>query len=76
MTKEQISTVHDTLVHVLTQYDIKQSKKPGYNRYALPQYFAALKEVDRLLRKGDTVTMALTTYFNEPLRSRLLKAVQ
>ena len=67
--------LHAALLHVITTYDLKQSKRPGYNRYALSQYFGALAETERLLARGETPTYAVIAYFNEPLASRLLKEV-
>ena len=67
--------VHARLVHSITAYDIKQSKKANYNRYALAQYFAALNNAVALLDKGNTPAYSFSTAFNEPLQSRLIKEV-
>lgn len=37
--------LHTKLIHLLTELDQKQSKRKGYNPYALPQYFAAAEDV-------------------------------
>jgi len=38
-------TFHDRLIHELTAMDRRAGRRPGYNPYALPQYFEAAKDV-------------------------------
>lgn len=37
-------SIHDKLLHAVTEYDRKQSTKRGYNVWALPQYLGAINE--------------------------------
>lgn len=38
-------SLHDRLIHELTQLDIKNSKRKGYNPFALGIYFGAAEDV-------------------------------
>jgi hypothetical protein len=40
-----MTTFHDKLIHELTAMDRKDSTRPGYNHYALAQYFEAAEGV-------------------------------
>ena len=40
-----VMTLKDKLIHAVTQYDIKQSKRAGHNPYALGHYFAAVDNI-------------------------------
>ena len=62
------------LVHALTTYDTAQSKRPGYNRHALPIYFEALDDALAYVDKGKPVREALTRCFNGRLLDVCLKA--
>ncbi len=63
------------LVMALTEYDRKQEGKPGYNRYALPQYLGAAQRAQELVNSGETVRNALIKCFSGRLLSVALKAV-
>jgi hypothetical protein len=40
----ELSNLTDKLAHALTAYDIKQSKRKGYNVYALAQYLGRVND--------------------------------
>lgn len=65
----------DKLTLAATQYDIKQSKKANYNRYALAQYFAAIDEVMSEVKGGINIIASIEDNFNEPLSSILIKSL-
>jgi len=65
--------LHCRFVMALTEYDKKQSKKRGYNIYALAQYFERLKEVEADIANGTAVPDAVHAGFFEPLNSMLVK---
>ena len=67
--------VHDKLLHALTQYDIKESKKKNYNYYALSQYIRALDSVVEEIKSGVDTEVAIISHFNNPLQAKLLKVV-
>lgn len=73
--KAYSEAVKDALVHALTQYDMKQVKKRGYNRYALAQYFMAADEVCEMIANGTDDTKALNTVFNDRVLDVCLKAI-
>jgi len=64
---------HAKLLHVLTEYDRKQSAKPYYNHYALGHYMGALHQVDSEAKHGSLRT-AIISHFLPPLTNKLLKA--
>ena len=72
MTMKTNMSVHDKLVHILTQYDISQSTKPGYNRYALGQYLQALAEAEEA---SLPIAEALAEIFRGRLLVLLLKGI-
>ncbi len=61
-------------VHALTQYDITQSTKRGYNRYALAQYFSALDSVVGEVEDGRLPFDAVNDYFCDRVRDIVWKA--
>lgn len=68
-------SVHNALIHAATQYDIRQSTKPGYNAYALAQYFGRIEETERDIANGATLRAALVAAFHGPLLNALLRGV-
>jgi len=68
-------TDQEILIHALTQYDIKQSKKASYNRYALAHYFFAIDVVLNEVKGGINIIASIEENFNQPLRSILIKAL-
>ena len=64
------------LVSAATEYDKSQSTKPGHNPYALPQYFAAIDQVEKdHFDNGLTIREALVRNFTGRLLDVMLKAV-
>jgi hypothetical protein len=61
---------HIKLVMALTEYDRRQQKRKGYNRYALAQYFEALAWAeDRAAKTGCSLEVALGEAFHDPILS-------
>jgi hypothetical protein len=67
--------IKQKLVHAVTQYDAKQSKRAGFNRYALPQYLARIDEVCADIERGANVRDAIVAAFTGRLMDVCLKAV-
>ncbi len=67
-------TTHQTLLSALTEYDRKQSKKAGYNRYALGHYLKALQNTEKYVSLGYPLRNALTNCFQGRLCDTLLRA--
>lgn len=63
------------LTHILTEHDRRESTKKHYNRFALPQYFMALKAAEEYIQHGYSVKKALERTFCGRLLNKLLKAV-
>ena len=63
------------LVHALTRYDEKESKKRGYNPYALGQYLARADLIMDDIKKGASVSEAIQAGFTGRLQAACLKAV-
>lgn len=53
----------DKLISELTQSDMRQSTKKGYNRFALGIYFQAADSCIELINKGATQETAFTECF-------------
>ena len=68
-------TLHDTLLHAITEYDRKQSTRKGYNMWALPQYIARVTEIEADIESGTPMRKALTDGFTGRLLDAVLKAV-
>lgn len=63
------------LVNRLTEHDIKNSTKKGYNHYALGHYMNAVQRVDRLMTEYHwALRPALLVCFNGKLLVLCLKA--
>jgi len=58
----------------VTAYDKRQSKRRGYNIYALPQYLARVSEVIADIEAGAPVRKAITAGFTGRLLDACLKA--
>lgn len=71
-----IEAIRHKLVHAVTEYDRKQSTKPGYNMYALPQYLRSIQEnVIPALISGKSIRQAILSGFNGRLATAALKSV-
>jgi hypothetical protein len=68
--------LHYTLLHAVTEYDRKQSTRPGYNRYALAHYLGAINErIEPAIAAGSTVRAALVSNLSGRLLDVCLKSV-
>lgn len=68
-------TAKDKLIHALTQYDVKQSKKRGYNPYALGIYFQRIDEVCADVERGADIRKAINAGFSGRLADCALRAL-
>lgn len=67
--------IRTKLVHAATEYDRKESRKKGYNRYALGQYFMAIDNAAELMaEEGESLRSAIIRSFNGRLCDHLLRA--
>lgn len=73
--KDAAQETRDKLIHIATQYDIKESNKKYYNRYALAQYFKAIDGVVEDVEKGMDTRKAICASFNGRLCAAMLKAL-
>ena len=64
---------HNRLVNIVTEYDIQQSKKKNYNRYALPQYLGAINDVMEGVESGESLEVALKRGFCGSLLRHIAK---
>ena len=69
----QTTTLKFNLDHLLTQWDIKQSKNKYYNPYALGIYLARAEDLIESVNKGATISEAIDTHFNDRLAAMLHK---
>lgn len=67
--------IHKTLVHVLTEYDRKQSKKKSYNYNALGLYFQRLEDVEKDIAAGADVRAAIVAGFSGRLADTCLRSL-
>lgn len=65
----------DKMIRALTAYDRTQSTRPGFNRYALPQYFAAAHDADDAIARGDDPRKAILGCFNGRLATVVLRSL-
>ena len=69
-------SLHDKLLHTITEYDRKQSTKRGYNMYALSHYLGALNQrVLPMIEQGVPVRQAILKGFCGRLADVCLRAV-
>ncbi len=55
--------LRDELRHTLIEYDRKESRKQGYNVYALALYMEALQSAMEYIEQGKDVRKVLTGHF-------------
>lgn len=68
--------IHAALLHAITEYDRRQARSKSYNRYALPQYMAAIDAaLFKVNNEGKTLRQALVASLTDRLLDRCLKAV-
>jgi predicted metal-binding transcription factor (methanogenesis marker protein 9) len=72
---EMSDTMYRRLQFTVTQYDVKQSQKKGYNIYALAQYLMAVDRArDAMADEGLDLRTALIHCFNGRLLDVCLRA--
>jgi hypothetical protein len=67
--------IKDKLISAATQFDARNSKRRGWNPYALPQYFAAIDSVCADIEGGLNVETAIRKHTDDRFCDVLLKAV-
>lgn len=67
MKKQELAKLRFQLVTAVTDYDRKQSTKPSYNIYALPQYFARIDEILSDVEAGTDPRSAIAAGFTGTL---------
>ena len=72
-TPEQLARIRFQLIHAVTDYDKRQSRRSGYNRYALPQYCAAVNNIMADLDSGADLRAAVCAALLGRLLSRALR---
>lgn len=63
------------LIAALTDYDRRQSAKPCYNRWALPQYFQRVDSICEDIDRGADLRSAIIAGFTGRLADKCLRAV-
>ena len=61
------------LDHYLTQWDIKQSTKRGYNPFALGIYLERAEDLAKDVAQGATISAAIDVHFNDRIAAMLHK---
>ena len=64
---------HAQLDHILTQWDIKQSTKRGYNPFALGIYLERAERLAKDVAQGATISDAIDKHFCDRLAAMLHK---
>ena len=70
-----MTTQKNKFISAATQFDERNSRRRGWNPYALPQYFAAIDSICADIEGGLNVEAAIGKYTNDRFRDVLLKAV-
>jgi len=65
--------LHAQLDHHLTQWDIKQSTRRGYNPNALFIYLRQAERIAEAVAQGITISDAIDKHFNDRLAAMLHK---
>jgi hypothetical protein len=65
--------LHAQLDHYLTQWDIKQSTKRGYNPFALGIYLRQAERIAEAVNQGATISDAIDKHFNDRIAAMLHK---
>jgi hypothetical protein len=71
---ENMQTLNDALTHAATAYDRKQSKKRGYNHYALAHYFNAVELICTDINSGADPVEAIKRHTLDRVQDVYLKA--
>ena len=75
LTSHTINTMnlHSQLDHLLTQWDIKQSTKRGYNPFALGIYLRQAERIVESVNQGATISDAIDKHFSDRIAAMLHK---
>jgi len=65
--------LHAQLDHYLTQWDIKQSTKRGYNPFALGIYLRQAERIAEAVNQGATISAAIDVHFCDRIAAMLHK---
>ena len=76
MNKQELAKLRFQLVTAVTEFDRRESAKPHYNIYALPQYLARVDEVLDDVRSGADVREAVAAGFTGRLLNSVMRAVK
>ena len=68
--------MREKLVHLVTQWDMKQAKRKHYNPYALAQYLEAVDSAMGAIDSGSSPEASLRAHFNDRLLTYLLKGIE
>jgi hypothetical protein len=63
------------LLHVITAYDTRASRRRGYNPWALPQYMEALDRAASMVDEGASWEAAISKCYNDRLEAACLKGL-
>lgn len=64
------------LLNTITEHDIKESIRKGYNHYALALYLEALNNTFKLVDQGIALEYSIRINFNGKLQDKLLKRLK
>lgn len=76
MNKQELARLRFNLVSAVTEYDRRQSTKPSYNMYALPQYLGRVSEIMDDIAAGADPRAAITAGFTGTLLSSILRRLK
>ena len=76
MKRSETKLLRHTLVHAVTRYDAKQSRKRGWNPYALPQYLERVEAIVEDVEAGADPAAAIQAGFLGTLATACLKAAK
>ncbi len=75
--KAVCDALHSRMAHIVTTYDIKESTKRGYNRYAIAMYLGAVQEVCAELEANPNLETrkVIISHFNGRLCDAILRGL-
>ena len=76
MNKQELAKLRFQLITAVTDYDRKESTKPSYNIYALPQYFARVDDILSDIEAGADLRTSIFSGFVGTLRNFVLRKLK
>lgn len=76
MNKQELAKLRFNLVSAVTDYDRKQSTKPSYNMYALPQYLERVSEIMDDIAAGADPRSAIAAGFTGTLLASVMRKLK